>query len=261
MKRERMTPEDIQRILSGTATDERHRPLAVFVQDLRRAFTAPVDPFVRDRHHALMAEAFANRSARARGPRVLPRPTSRRVLVAAACFVGGVFALAAAGSLGPAQSLVANAVAFTGLDLPGASDEVDKGGHDAPQGEAGKQRAASNREFAGRFTTAKKAWTSCVGELAKQHEDGEFDPEADPPAGCGAKPHPSDFRNTADDAEDAAPTANPAGKIPGAGNLDDVTDTEAPDTSGAKGKAKGLDTDDHPGNPGGGGRGNPGDDD
>lgn len=244
MARQKMTPEDIQRVLSGSAVDGRNRPLAVFVSDVRRTFTAPVDPFVRERHLGQMAEAFADRSPQPARRRPVARPAFSRVLVAAACFVGGVMALAAAGTLpGPMQGLVARSVAFTGLDLPGASDEPDKGGHDAPQGEAGKQRAASNRARAEAFTSAKKEWTSCVHELAKTHDDGDFDPEAEPPAGCGQKPHPSDFRETTEEAEDAVPTANPGGHVPGSGNADEgLVEDDASSNPKTKGLEKAADS-------------------
>lgn len=242
--RDRLTPEDIDRILSGSAEGDARigslGSLGSFARRVRGAWGAAEPSLeVRDRHLRAMVQAVGTGPSRVRGP-ILARPSRVRTAVATTCFVAAGAALAAAGSLGPAQHFVADTVGQVGLDLPGRSGEPAAGGHDAPQGEAGKVRAAENRQDALEFTDAKKEWTACVAEKAEANGDDDdgFDPEADPPEGCGPKPGPLQFR---DDVTANAPrTANPAGKIPGAEDVGEDDDEDGPLTGqGAEGQQNG----------------------
>lgn len=252
----RLTHDDIDRIFSVSAEDDpRLGSLWRFVRLTRETFGGVPSAEVQAVHLHAMAEAFAPGRAPTRR-RILPRrPSALRVAMAAVFFVAGTAALAAAGDLGPAQNLVADTVSVIGLDLPGGSDDPEKGGHDAPEGEAGKLRAAQNRQDAQEFTEAKKAWLSCVNELRENDEGpGPLDPETDPPEGCGPKPAPHDFRDEVTSEE--ARTANPAGIVPGT----DGDDTDGDDTGEGQGvqvqpnKGRGNQGgDDSPGNSGGDG--------
>lgn len=145
---------------------------ARFFEDVRKGYTAPPAPEVREAHLAAMAAqpiASAVRAPKLRRRRL----ATRGAAVATGLFVFGGSAMAATGNLpGPAQNAVANVAKHVGLDLP----------HGPKLG----TKAAANKARADAFTDAKKAWVACVHE-ADQADDAETR-EA-----CGPKPSPSDF--------------------------------------------------------------------
>src|SRR2546422_10083251 len=170
------TPEDADRIFSPDADPA--DPVAVFVSVVRDAYTRGPDPETQARHLRAMAEEFSAAPVVVRRRRL---PVGRATVAA---LMGSVLvagsALAATGHLpGPAQNAVSDAAKVVGLTIP--SPHANGKTH----GDAGKARAAANKARAKAFTDAKKSWTECVAENARQHTGpGPFDPEA----ACGPKP-------------------------------------------------------------------------
>jgi hypothetical protein len=176
----KLTPDDADRIFSSGTKGSDH--LASFVRDMRETYSRAPDAATQTRHLRAMAEEFTARPAAA--------PVRKRRLpvgrAAAAALVGSLLvagsALAATGHLpDPAQNAVSDAAKVVGLTIPASH----------AHGDAGKARAAANKARAKQFTKAKKSWTECVAESAREHTGpGPFDPET----ACGPKPNSQEFR-------------------------------------------------------------------
>ena len=193
----KLTPDDADRLFSSRV-DERDLELgslAKFVREVRETYTRAPDAQIQAGHLRAMAEEFAAvpPTAPARRPRTVLRRASIAGLVGS-LLVGGS-ALAATGQLPtPAQKVIAEAVEHVGVKIPKARRASVTG---QEKGDAGKARAAANRDRAKQFVDAKKLWTACVDDKARQWSGpGPFDPEAPRPAGCGPKPRAQDFQPT-----------------------------------------------------------------
>jgi hypothetical protein len=188
MTRERLTPQEIERLLAGRigADDSNLGPLSRALGDLRDTYAGKPSADVRSAHLARMAAALEE------APGVEPSRARRRRFGFAArvgaatagivLIAGG--AMAATGALPDSvQDAVAGAASVVGLDIPGGEDESTP----AP-GQPSNPTAADNKARADAYTTAKQEWTACVAEAAPAHEGpGPFDPEE----ACGPKPQPS----------------------------------------------------------------------
>lgn len=175
-----MTPDDADRIFTGQGSD----PLAAFVRDARDVFAVAPDRGTQTRHLAAMAEQFtAKQPAPVRRRRRLPVGRAAAAALAGSVLITGS-ALAATGHLpAPAQNAISDAARAVGLTLPSPHGK----------GDAGKARAAANKEAAKKFTDAKKAWVECENaQRGPSGPSGSTGPTG--PSDCGAKPNPHDFR-------------------------------------------------------------------
>ena len=178
-----MTPDDADRIFSSAADGP--DPMVSFVHDMRRTYARSPDAATQAKHLRAMAGEFTARPhAPLQRKRRLPVGRAAAAALVGAVLVGGS-ALAATGHLpGPAQSALSHAAKVVGLTIPSPHDSGKSHGDD------GKARAAANKARAKQFTDAKKSWTACVAEKAREHTGpGPFDPEA----ACGPKPASQDF--------------------------------------------------------------------
>jgi hypothetical protein len=206
MARERLTSQEIERLLAGRigSNDPKLGALSRAVSDVRDAYSAKPTADIRAAHLAAMVSALGEASG------VEPSRSRRRrfgfaarVGTAAAGLVlvaGG--AMAATGTLpDPVQNAVSEAARAVGLHIP-EGDEGDTEGTPAGSAQPSNPTAAENKARADEYTTAKKAWTECVAESAPKHEGpGPFDPEE----ACGPKPQPSPAQQ-APGQQEASPT-------------------------------------------------------
>lgn len=190
MNMDRLTPEEVERLLEGHQVPESLKPLQESLQSIRAAYTVPAASEVKAQHLQAMMAAFGQHAPatssfrRVRRVRIMKRAS---IAVAASVLVGGS-ALAATGSLpAPAQDALAKVAHGVGINLPHTTPHPSPHVPDLP---------------GPHFAEAKRNWLECVKERGKD--------------ACGPKPSATDFVNVT-----PKPTHEPASTEPsehGVGN-------------------------------------------
>jgi hypothetical protein len=212
---ERLTSEQIERLLSGSVSDDGSElgSLSRFSNDVRAAYARPVAADVRAAHIAKMTAAIGPAPEVPSGRRSRRRFALRTGAVAAGVVLAAGSAFAATGTLpDAAQDAVAGAASRVGLDLPrGHTDQQRTRPASRPERPT---VAEENRSAAEAYTEAKQEWTDCVAENAPSHERSTpFDAED----ACGPKPTPDPARDArgGQPANENRPTDRPGNVPPG----------------------------------------------
>lgn len=196
-RRRRISPQDAERILSGThVPDEELGRLSALIHTTRDAYLETPGKELEARHLSAITEALGEAGPLTAAIDTAPEGGKRKmtVLIGKLAAAGLAAVLGMSGLAYAGVPFVPNPVKAV-VDVTTDGDENAEAEHegDLPEGaQEGKATAEAKRDAAKRFSEAMQVWTDCVAEKAPQQEESGAEGDFDPEAACDPKPNPQD---------------------------------------------------------------------